>query len=145
VDAEYSYEADTEEYSEEYSEENPENLDAAIAAYGHEVPGVIIPEGCVPVYAYALDGYMSVDYEGEDSYFGVSMYYMDDVNDTATLLLGSDGSFTEPEGIIVNISQDEEGSVYYVDAAIGNTSLSIYSYDGNMRIEDVQAMLAGVI
>lgn len=139
--------ADYDEYTEEYSEEEysmdyPENLDEAIAVYGYDVPQLSIPEDYELSYAYATNGYLSVDYVRGEDYINVSMYPT--YQDMNTLLLKADGSFVEPDGVVVNL-MEEEGAIYSAEVTTGTTGISIYSYSGEMSMEDLQGMLSSLV
>ena len=126
----------------EYTAEYPENLDEAYAAYGYPVPEIAIPEGYVPSYVNAMEGYINIDYEKDDQSFSVNIY--PNYGDTQLMMLQPDGSLVQPEGKLMNVAFNEDGSVYFADFTDDEYQINIYAYFEGMTLEDVQAMLASL-
>ena len=134
-----AYEADDYSY-EEYTAEYPETLDDAYAAYGYAIPELAIPEGFVPSYVSAMEGYIGIDYEKGEETFSVTFY--PNYNETETFFLQPDGSLVASEGRQIGIAYNDDGSVYYADITTPDFELNIYCYSATFSLEDVQAMFA---
>lgn len=127
----------------DYYAEYPETLDEAYAAYGNAVPEVAVPEGYVPANVSAFEGYMSIEYVN-DAEEGFTLCVYPSYSDNETLFLKEDGSFAKIEGSIVNISYNEDGSVYVASIDTADSHVDLYFYSESIMLEDVQAMFAAL-
>lgn len=126
-EAEEDYEVyDEDESYDDYSVNSPATIEEAIVTYGGEVPTYTAPEGYVLDYIYVDEGYLSLDYSNEESYFSMSLspsYYDES---TVTRQLNTDGSLTEVDSVTVEISLNEDGTVSYASFVLDGTDISIF-------------------
>lgn len=138
----YDYD-DYDDYDLDMDDANPATLEEAEAIYGSPIPAYTAPEGYALDYIYADEGYLSVDYAAEDTYFSMTITpaYQDELT-TGYYMLGADGALGEMGGMLVQLSLNEDGTVAYADIMAGDSDITIFFDDVDMAT--AEAILAGL-
>lgn len=131
------------DYDLDMDDVNPATLEEAEVIYGSPIPAYTAPEGYALDYIYADEGYLSVDYAAEDTYFSMTITpAYEDENGSALYMLGEDGALGEPGGMLVQLTLNEDGSVAYADVMAGNSDITIFFDD--VDLATAEAILAGL-